>query len=148
MRPILRSALLLALVIWCSVTTAAPSNPHEKSKDDASEVVSGTVQQLKTDVERDRYPDGRVETTYTARIKVEKVERTSSYKGGRGIEVGDVITVRWHYVEWSDRTGGHRYEAKENAVVCTWLFRACGGSPDFVVIDNPAALENVPTQKP
>ncbi|HJZ53778.1 MAG TPA: hypothetical protein VKE74_02410 [Gemmataceae bacterium] len=142
MRSTLRVLLGLVLVVWVGVASAAPP----KDKDDAPEVVTGTLQQLTCSV--DRYEDGRVVTKYVAVLKVEKVERTTT-DNNRVVKDGDVLTLRWSHLTWRDGTsGGHTYSVHEKDVVRAWLARHCGPGNIFYPIDNASALEKISGQKP
>src|SRR5262249_5787861 len=122
--------VLLLLVLFMGATRAAAAPP--KDKEDASEVVTGTVKKLTTSV--DNYEDGRVVTKHTALVKVETVERTT-VDNGRVIRAGGTITVRWGRVTWPSRTTGHTYDVKEKAAIRAWPARQCGGE-GFSVLDN------------
>jgi hypothetical protein len=138
MRPTLQ--VLLVLVLFMGATAAGAAPP--KDKEDAPDVVAGTVQQLTTSV--DKYEDGRVVTKHSALVKVETVERTTA-DNGRVIKAGDTITVRWGRVTWPSRAVGHTYDVQEKATVRAFLARQCGGE-GFYVIDNADGLETLDGQ--
>jgi hypothetical protein len=133
MCPTLRVLLVLNLFLGATAAGAAPP----KDKKDAPDVVTGTVQQLTTSV--DKYEDGRVVTKHTALLKVEAVERTT-IDNGRVLKAGTTITVRWKRVAWPPRTTGHTYDVSEKATIRAYLARECGGE-GFYVIDNPEGIE-------
>jgi len=142
MRSTLRVLLGLVLVVWVGVASAAPP----KDKDDAPEVVTGTLQQLTSSV--DRYEDGRVMTKYVAVLKVEKVERTTP-DNNRVVKEGDVLTLRWSHLTRKDgSSAGHTYSVHEKDAVRAWLARHCGPGNNFYPIDNTSALEEISGQKP
>src|ERR1700736_3513195 len=71
MRAHFQAFVFLGVAFGAAVAAAAPP----KEKDDAPEVVTGTVQRI--EVSEDKYDDGRVVTKHTAILKVETVERTT-----------------------------------------------------------------------
>ena len=142
MRTTLRVLLGLVLVVWVGVAGAAPP----KDKDDAPEVVTGTLQELTSTV--DRYEDGRVITKYVAVLKVEKVERTTP-DNNRVLKDGDVLTLRWSHVMRKDgSSASHTYGVLEKDTIRAWLARYCGPGNNFYPIDNAGALEKISGQKP
>jgi hypothetical protein len=138
MRPTLLVLLVLVLFVGATISPAAPP----KDKEDAPDVVTGTVQKLTTSV--DKYEDGRVVTKHTALVKVETVERTT-VDNGKVIKAGDTITVRWGCVTWPSQTIGHTYDVSEKATIRAWLGRQCGGE-GFYVIDNAEGIETLARQ--
>jgi hypothetical protein len=138
MRPTLQ--VLLVLVLFLGTTAAGAAPP--KDKEDAPDVVTGTVQQLTTSV--DKHEDGRVVTKHTALVKVETVERTT-VDNGRVIKAGDTITVRRGRVTWPSQTVGHTYDVEENATIRAYLGRQCGGE-GFYVIDNADGIKKLDRQ--
>ena len=121
MRPTLQALLGIVLFMGATLAPAAPP----KDKEDAPDVVTGTVQKLTTSV--DQYEDGRAVTQHTALVKVEAVERTT-LDNGRVIKAGDTITVRWKRLTWASRTVGYTYDVNENATIRVYLARQCGGA--------------------
>src|SRR5271169_1558572 len=91
MRAILVVILFLGSGISSTVSAAPP-----KEKDDAPEVVVGTLQRIEVSEEKH---DDRVITKHTAILKVETVERTTMDQL-RVVRAGDTITVRWSRVDW------------------------------------------------
>jgi hypothetical protein len=141
MRSTLRVLLVLAPVAWVGVAGAAPP----KEKDDAPEVVTGTLQKLESTV--DRYEDGRVITSYTAVLKVDKVERTTT-DNNRIVKDGDTLTLSWSHARRDGSTAGHAYSVHNDDVVRAWLARYCGPGQNFYPIDNANAIERISGQKP
>ena len=129
--------VLLVLVLFTGAIAAGAAPP--KDKEDAPEVITGSVQQLTTSV--DNYEDGRVVTNHTALVKVETGERTT-IDNGRVLKAGGTITVRWGRVTWPSRTTGHTYDVKEKAAIRAGPARQCGGE-GFYVIDNADGIENL-----
>jgi hypothetical protein len=141
MRSTLRVLLVLALVAWVGVAGAAPP----KEKDEATEVVTGTLQKLESSVEE--FADGRVVTKYTAVIKVVTVERATS---NRDVKEGDTINLRWNHL--TRRNGGpgtgHTYSVHDDDLVRAWLAPHCGPGKNFYPIDNDGALKRISGRKP
>jgi hypothetical protein len=143
MRSTLRVLLGFALVAWVGVAGAAPP----KEKDEATEVVTGTIRELTSDV--DKYEDGRVSVKYTAVLKVDKVELTTLDSARRVVKEGDTLTIRWSHMTRRDgSTAGHKYSVHESDVVRVWLCRYCGMRPDFYPIENDKAFEKISDKKP
>ena len=136
MQAYLRAFLCLGVAFSPTIAVAAPP----KEKDDAPEVVIGTLQRI--DVTEEKYDD-RVITKHTVILKVESVERTTLDQN-RVVRAGDTITVRWSRVDWPSKTAGHRYDVKEKATVRAYLARQCGGE-GFYVIDNAGGIETIPS---
>jgi hypothetical protein len=137
----MRAILLVILFLGSGITSTVLAAPP-KEKDDAPEVVTGSVQRM--DVSEDKYDDGRVVTKHTLILKVETVERTTLDQN-RVVRAGDTITVRWSRVDWSSKTTGHRYDVNEKATVRAYLARQCGGE-GFYVIDNAGGIEMVTSE--
>jgi hypothetical protein len=132
MRPTFQG--LLVLVLFMISTAAGAKLP--KDKDEAPDVITGTV--LQVSAREDRYDDGRVITKHTATIKVHTVEKTTADKA-RTVKAGDTITVYWSHVAWPARATGHIYAVREFAAVRAYLHRQCGGD-GFFVIDNAQGI--------
>jgi hypothetical protein len=136
MRAIIQA--LFVLVLFAAVGAVATAE-LPKEKDDALDVVTGTLQKL--DVDEDRYDDGRVVTKYTAQLKVDTVEKTT-LDNNRIIKAGDTITVLWSRLTGPSGNTGYSYDVQEKAPVRAYLFPRCGGN-GYVTIDNRYALEKI-----
>jgi hypothetical protein len=136
MRAILQGLFVLLLLTVMNVVAIAEL---PKEKDDALDVVTGTVQKLTVD--EDKYDDGRVVTKYTALVKVETVEKTT-LDNNRLIKAGETITVLWSQLVRPSGTVGYAYDVKEKAAIRAYLFPRCGGN-GYVTIDNRYAIETI-----
>jgi hypothetical protein len=129
---------LLVLVLFAAASVVATA-ALPKEKEEANDVVTGTVQKLTVD--EDRYDDGRVVTRYTALVKVEMVEKTTP-DNNRIIKTGDTISIRWSHLTRSSGTIGYTYDVTEKAAIRAYLFPRCGGD-GYVLIDNRYAIEKI-----
>src|SRR5215468_811988 len=121
------AALLIALLF---VLPALAERPPQFRKD-AKLVVVGTVEKI-TSEDKKFGVDG-VYATYTAKVKVSKVEK------GDGAKVGDVIDVTWfHVTKRPSRllagAYGHNHGLKEKDKATFWLND--GGKGQWTIIYN------------
>jgi len=128
-----RIAILTTLVLTIVVRAERPGQDQKE----ATNVVVGTIEKIKTS-DAKFGADGAL-TTYTAEIKVEKVER------GEGVKTGDTVTVTWFHVTKRPSKPfpgayGHEYKVKEKDPVRVYLIKDGKG---YNVIYNASGVEKV-----
>jgi hypothetical protein len=131
-------AVLLGVVLVAAARAERPPQP----KSAATDVIVGTVEKVTTSTSP--FGGDGVSTTYTATVKVDKVEK------GTGAKEGDTITVSWYKVTKSPSRPlpgayGKSYPVKEKGQIKAWLIKGKGKA--FGVIYNAGGIETVKSDK-
>lgn len=129
-----RTGLLIILasaVIATAVWAERPIQP----KEDASLVLTGTVQKITT--AKEKYGNDGLMTNYTAEVKVDKVF------SGDGAKPGETIKVLWFHVTKPPSqpvfgASGHSYKLKSKAKAKFWLVKE--RNEGWTIIYNPQGV--------
>ena len=124
---------LICVVAVLLITYAARAERPPQSREKADLVVTGKVTKLTA---KDADFGGGVMTTYTATMKVDKVEKGEA-------KAGDTITVTWFHVTKEPRKGfvgafGQDHKLKEKDTATFWLMK---GKDSWSVIYNSNGVE-------
>src|SRR5262245_19685641 len=117
----------------------APADLPPQPKAAATFVITGKIEKL-TATPRKWAIDGE-QTTFTARVKVDKVEK------GKGVKQGEVIEVTWHAVTKVPTTPplkyahGQIHPVKDKDEVRMWVIRPAKGP--LVIIYNKDGVEKL-----